>query len=82
MIHGIAGNAFSAITLPPENLIDTEMNALKIIKVSRERYATAIYELKVKLSEQAVYQPSLTENHAYGKFEIEVIKNENQKTQC
>jgi hypothetical protein len=40
MIDGIAGNAFSAITLPPLNLGDTEMNAKKIIRVSRERYAT------------------------------------------
>jgi hypothetical protein len=40
MIDGIAGDAFSAITLPPVNLADTEMNAQKIIRVSRERYAT------------------------------------------
>jgi len=40
MIDGIAGKAFSAMTLPPENLSDTEINAEKIIRVSRERYAT------------------------------------------
>ena len=40
MIDGIAGNAFSATTLPPETLGDTEMNGEKIIRVSRERYAT------------------------------------------
>ena len=40
MIDGIAGDAFSAITLPPKNLGDTENNADKIIRVSRERYST------------------------------------------
>ena len=40
MIDGIAGDAFSAITLPPENLVDTEINAEKIMRVSRERYAS------------------------------------------
>jgi hypothetical protein len=40
MIDGIAGNAFSATTLPPEALDSTQINAEKIIRVSRERYAT------------------------------------------
>jgi hypothetical protein len=50
IIDGIAGNAFSATTLPPENLDDTEINADKIIRVSRERYATkrSIVEEKIK----------------------------------
>ncbi len=50
MIDGIAGDAFSATTMPPEDLSDTEMNAEKIIKVSRERYAAkrSIVEEKIK----------------------------------
>jgi len=40
MIDGIAGNAFSAVTLPPIDLTNTEMNAEKVIKVTRERYGT------------------------------------------
>ncbi len=40
MIDGVAGDAFSASTLPPEDLSDSEMNADKIVRVSRERYAT------------------------------------------
>jgi len=39
MIDGIAGDAFSAITLPPVSLRATAMNESTIIKVSRERYA-------------------------------------------
>jgi len=40
MIDGIAGKAFSATTLPPLNLEGTAMSSEKIIKVSRERYAS------------------------------------------
>jgi CxxC-x17-CxxC domain-containing protein len=40
MIDGIAGNAFSAETLPPASLAETEENAEKVIRVTRERYAT------------------------------------------
>ena len=49
MIDGIAGDAFSASTLPPEDLSDTEMNMNKIIRVSRERFATkqSIVEEKI-----------------------------------
>ncbi len=50
MIDGIAGDAFSATTLPPEDSSDTAINAKKIIRVSRERYATrrSIVEEKIK----------------------------------
>jgi CxxC-x17-CxxC domain-containing protein len=40
MIDGIAGNAFSAVTLPPLDSSKTDMNAEKVIKVTRERYGT------------------------------------------
>jgi len=49
MIDGIAGDAFSATTMPPKDLSDTEMNTKKIIRVSRERLATkqSIVEEKI-----------------------------------
>ncbi|MDD3487392.1 MAG: type IV secretion system DNA-binding domain-containing protein [Candidatus Moranbacteria bacterium] len=40
MIDGIAGNAFSAATLPPIDLEKTKPNEEKVIKVTRERYGT------------------------------------------
>jgi CxxC-x17-CxxC domain-containing protein len=40
MIDGIAGNAFSATTLPPADLSKTETNAEKVIRITRERYGT------------------------------------------
>jgi len=40
MIDGIAGNAFSAETLPPADLSKTEGNAEKVIRITRERYGT------------------------------------------
>ena len=49
MIDGIAGDAFSATTLPPENLYVTEVNANKIIRVSRERYAVKRSNVEKKL---------------------------------
>lgn len=50
MIDGIAGDSFSATTLPPESLLETEKNTPTIIRVSRERYATkrSILEEKIK----------------------------------
>ncbi len=40
MIDGIAGNAFSAETLPPADLSKTETSAEKVIRITRERYGT------------------------------------------
>lgn len=40
MIDGIAGDAFSATTLPPVYLGDTEKNVEKVIDFSREHYAS------------------------------------------
>jgi hypothetical protein len=49
MIDGIAGDAFSATTMSPEDLSETEMNIDKIIRVSRERFAAkkSIVEEKI-----------------------------------
>jgi type IV secretory pathway TraG/TraD family ATPase VirD4 len=38
MIDGFAGQAFSAVGLPPKSLAETEANEEKIIKNSRQRY--------------------------------------------
>src|SRR3989339_72442 len=40
MIDGIAGNAFSASTLPPFDLSKTLENEEKVIRITRERYGT------------------------------------------
>ncbi len=40
MIDGIAGNAFSAVTLPPFDISKTIENEEKVIRVTRERYGT------------------------------------------
>jgi CxxC-x17-CxxC domain-containing protein len=50
MIDGIAGDAFSAITLPPFNLSETKANAEKVIRISRERYGKSRAEIEEKIS--------------------------------
>jgi CxxC-x17-CxxC domain-containing protein len=49
MIDGIAGNAFSAVTLAPIDIELTKNNAEKVIRVSRERYATSCEEVEDKI---------------------------------
>jgi CxxC-x17-CxxC domain-containing protein len=49
MIDGIAGNAFSATTLAPIDVNNTKANEEKVIKVSRERYATSAEEVEDKI---------------------------------
>jgi len=49
MIDGIAGDAFSATTLPPFDLSDTEMNAEKVIRISRERYGKSKEDVEEKI---------------------------------
>ena len=39
LIDGLAGDAFSAITLPPMDLSETQINEEKVIKQSRQRYS-------------------------------------------
>ncbi len=50
MIDGIAGDAFSARTLPPANLSETIANEKKAIAISRERYGKASSEVADKIS--------------------------------
>ncbi|MCK5413592.1 MAG: type IV secretion system DNA-binding domain-containing protein [Candidatus Pacebacteria bacterium] len=49
MINGVTGDAFSATTLPPEE-IGEKSNAEKIIKVSRERYSNKREVVEEKIS--------------------------------
>jgi CxxC-x17-CxxC domain-containing protein len=48
MIDGIAGDAFSATTLPPIKLEDLA-NEEKIIRISRERYSTSKVDVEEKI---------------------------------
>lgn len=50
MIDGIAGDAFSATTLPPADLSDTLANEAKAIAVSRERYGKSRQEVEEKIA--------------------------------
>lgn len=50
MIDGVAGDAFSATTLPPVDIAGTEGNEEKIIKISRERYARSKDEVEEKIA--------------------------------
>jgi CxxC-x17-CxxC domain-containing protein len=49
MIDGIAGDAFSATVLPPISLQETAGNEEKVIRVSRERYASSKKEVEDKI---------------------------------
>ena len=50
MIDGIAGDAFSAKTLPPVDLSETVANTEKVIAISRERYGKSSIEVAEKIS--------------------------------
>jgi CxxC-x17-CxxC domain-containing protein len=49
MIDGVAGDAFSATVLPPIELKSTEDNVEKIIRLSRERYASKRPDVEDKI---------------------------------
>jgi CxxC-x17-CxxC domain-containing protein len=50
MIDGIAGDAFSARTLPPADISDTNDGQEKVIAVSRERYGKSRTEVAEKIA--------------------------------
>ncbi|MFZ5982705.1 MAG: type IV secretory system conjugative DNA transfer family protein, partial [Patescibacteria group bacterium] len=50
MIDGIAGDAFSATTLPPANLEDTKDSEEKVIRISRERYGKSREKVEEKIA--------------------------------
>jgi CxxC-x17-CxxC domain-containing protein len=64
MIDGIAGNAFSATTLPPIDLSKTQENEEKVIRITRERYGTKreIVEEKIARWSGLVTEKDLNDN--------------------
>lgn len=85
MIDGIAGNAFSAATLAPVDIQSTVENEEKVIKVSRERYATKCEEVEEKIRrwsgmvmEEKAKEAILRNNNE--KKEFKSIKKENFNT--
>jgi len=61
MIDGIAGDAFSAVTLPPINISETFQNEEKVIRISRERYASSREEVEEKINRWSGVLPALPE---------------------
>ncbi|QQS15572.1 MAG: type IV secretion system DNA-binding domain-containing protein [Candidatus Moraniibacteriota bacterium] len=49
MIDGISGDAFSATTLPPIDLPESDENAEKVVRISRERYAAKKQDVEDKI---------------------------------
>ena len=67
MIDGIAGDAFSAITLPPSDISSNKENENKAIQTSRERYGKSRKEIEEKIARWS------------GMFDFEKInRNENR----
>jgi len=58
MIDGIAGNAFSATTLPQIDLSKTEANAEKVVRITRERYGTKREVVENKIARWSGMVPS------------------------
>ena len=50
MIDGIAGDAFSAVSLSPADVSDTAENEQKAVRVSRERYSRPRAEVEEKIA--------------------------------
>ena len=67
MIDGIAGDAFSATTLPPVDLAETLGNEENAIKVSRERYGRSRKEIEEKIARwSGMFEFSEFEKEAQG----------------
>jgi len=94
MIDGIAGDAFSATTLPPVYIEDTKENEAKVIAVSRERYASSKAEVEENISKWAGVLPTssfktvnkpLVQNNIQSRPEIsaepQVVQQPIQQTQ-
>lgn len=61
MIDGIAGDAFSATTLPPVQVEETKDNEEKIIKVSRERYTGSKQDVEEKIARWSGMVPMMSQ---------------------
>lgn len=69
MIDGIAGDAFSATTLPPLDLSDTLSNEEKAIRISRERYGKNRAEVEDRISRWSGMMEDENENIIIHKVE-------------
>lgn len=58
MIDGIAGDAFSATTLPPIPILNAVEKEEMVIKISRERYASSRAEVEEKIARWSGMLPS------------------------
>jgi len=80
MIDGIAGDAFSAITLPPVDMAGTEENEEKIINISRERYASSKDEVEEKIARwSGVITPDVLAKQEFEKPEIKQVVKERER---
>lgn len=78
MIDGIAGDAFSATTLPPFDLGDTAESEEKAIRISRERYGKNRAEVEEKIARWIGIIETPSETAA--RENIKIIKVEPKKT--
>lgn len=87
MIDGIAGDAFSATTLPPIKLEDAG-NEEKIIRISRERYTNSKQDVEEKIrrwtgmlseEEKAELRKSITEPKTVQKPEFKPVSKPKRK---
>ena len=69
MIDGIAGDAFSATTLPSPDISETK-NGEKIIKISRERYSTSREEVEEKIVKWAGIEAENNNNNNNNKTNL------------
>ncbi len=81
MIDGIAGNAFSAVTLPPADLSKTEANEEKVIRVSRERYGTKreIVEEKIARWSGVITEKGLERSKSLKEILKDKVENKNKE---
>ncbi len=81
MIDGIAGDAFSAISLPPISLTNTENNEEKVVTVSRERYGKSRKEVEEKIARwSGMFDFEEFENESSGKKNILIPNPQVKKT--
>lgn len=77
MIDGIAGNAFSATTLPPFDLSKTAGNEEKVVRITRERYGTKREVVEEKI---ARWSGLITEKDLAAAESREAIRENNINT--
>jgi len=80
MIDGVAGDAFSATTLPPIDITGSLKNEEKVIKVSRERYAGSKEEVEEKIVRwSGVIMPNVLTKQESEKPKIQPVVKKQEK---